>query len=68
MKKIVGLAIVAISFVACGSDNSKTAPESAPVTPGIENTNGNLPDTNTTMRLNSPLPVDSSNVRDSVNR
>jgi|GEM_PF-3296820 len=68
MKKIVGLVIVAAGFVACGSDNSKTAPESAPVTPGIENTNGNLPDTNTTIRLNGQTPVDSSNLRDSVPR
>jgi hypothetical protein len=55
-------------LTACGNDNAKTSTESAPVTPGIENTNGNIPDTSTTMRLNNPLPIDSSNLKDSVPR
>lgn len=69
MKRLL-FAIVAFAAFAC-SDDKKTdasSTESAPVTPGIENTNGNVPDTSTTIRLNQPMPVDSSKINDSSSR
>lgn len=72
MKKLFALLLVTATFAACGdnktSDSTTTGPESAPVTPGINNTSGNIPDTTKAIRLNQPLKVDSSSVRDSVPR
>jgi hypothetical protein len=61
MKKILSILFVAAFFASCGSgtDNEDTNVKSAPVTPGIDNVNGNIPDTTGTIRLNRPLPVDS---------
>lgn len=68
MKKLLYLSAIGF-MVSCGDDKSNTTEtESAPVTPGIDNTNGNLPDTSSTIPLNSTLPVDSSRINDSVPR
>lgn len=62
MKKTFFLLLTAGVLVACGNNEStdETSTKSAPVTPGIDNVNGNIPDTNETIRLNRPLPVDST--------
>jgi hypothetical protein len=62
MKKLLSLFLVTGLLVACGNNdtNEETNAASAPVTPGIDNVNGNIPDTTETMRLNGPLPVDST--------
>lgn len=67
MKKIISIAFLGVLFVACGNNTSKTeeGPMSAPVTPGIDNVNGNIPDTTETIRLNRPLPTDSTTGTDS---
>jgi hypothetical protein len=66
MKKVFSI-LALCAFAACGSDNTTSDAEtkSAPVTPGIENVNGNIPDTTDALRLNSPLPTDSI-TKDSV--
>ena len=60
MKKISSVLLVAGWLAACNGDDKTTETNSAPVTPGIDNVNGNLPDTSETIRLNRPLPVDST--------
>lgn len=60
MKKMFSILFVAVLFAACGNNNNdETSTQSAPVTPGIDNVNGNVPDTTETIRLNRPMPVDS---------
>ena len=62
MKKLCSILALCF-FAACGNSDSATSDadttKTAPATPGIENVNGNLPDTTDGLRLNSPLPVDS---------
>ena len=60
MKKIFSILLLAV-FFACNNDNTTTeeGTTTAPVTPGIDNVNGNIPDTTETIRLNRPLPTDS---------
>ncbi|HEV7330619.1 MAG TPA: hypothetical protein VGN63_06215 [Flavisolibacter sp.] len=60
MKKLLSIVLLA-GFFACNSDTTTTeeGTTSAPVTPGIDNVNGNVPDTSETIRLNRPLPTDS---------
>ena len=67
MKAILyGLFFTAL-FCACNGDKSADSSDvkSAPVTPGIDNVDGNIPDTTRTIRLNEPLPKDSTLVNDS---
>ena len=62
MKKLLSVLLIAGVLVACGSnntDNNDVEVESAPVTPGLDNVDGNIPDTTSTLRLNTPLPDDS---------
>jgi hypothetical protein len=62
MKKLLSVLIATVLLVACGNndtDNNDVEVESAPVTPGLDNVDGNVPDTNRTIRLNTPLPNDS---------
>ena len=61
MKKLFSLFLLAGIVTACGNDNTTNEAETtgAPVTPGIDNVNGNIPDTGEAVRLNQPLPVDS---------
>jgi hypothetical protein len=69
MKKMIACLLLAGFFAACNSDKttkSEADTKSAPVTPGIENVNGNIPDTTRAIRLNRPLPKDSSQVTDST--
>lgn len=52
-------------LLACNnSANETTSADStgAPVKPGIDNVNGNIPDTGSAIQLNEPLPKDSSNL------
>ncbi|HUC79637.1 MAG TPA: hypothetical protein VMR70_01925 [Flavisolibacter sp.] len=67
MKKLLCLAVVGF-ILSCGNDKSNESVESAPVTPGIENTDGNLPDSSNSIPLNRTLPVDSSHLNDSLPR
>ncbi len=62
MKKLFSIALLTGFLVACnsGTNKSETDTKSAPVTPGIDNVNGNIPDTTETIRLNRPMPVDST--------
>ena len=61
MKKLLSILLLAGLFTACNSDSTTTEGNgSAPVTPGIDNVNGNVPDTSETIRLNNPLPTDST--------
>ena len=63
MKKIFSILLLAGFFAACNSNNTTDAEEgatAAPTTPGIDNVNGNVPDTGETIRLNRPLPTDSA--------
>ena len=66
MKKVFSI-LALCAFAACGNDSttSDTETKSAPVTPGIENVNGNVPDTTSAIQLNKPLPIDSI-TKDSV--
>ncbi len=59
MKKLFSILLLAGIFTACNSDSTTEGNGAAPVTPGIDNVNGNVPDTSETIRLNNPLPTDS---------
>ena len=68
MKPIFSCLLFVSFFCACNGDhkeNSETDATSAPVTPGSDNVNGNVPDTTRAIRLNQPLPKDSTLVNDS---
>ncbi|RYZ45943.1 MAG: hypothetical protein EOO14_25140 [Chitinophagaceae bacterium] len=60
MKKLFSIFLLAGIFTACNSDSTTDGNGAAPVTPGIDNVNGNVPDTSETIRLNNPLPTDST--------
>jgi hypothetical protein len=69
MKKFFSSLILIGVFIACNSDKkTEAATEAAPVTPGIDNVNGNIPDTSESIRLNQPLPKDSASAADSSRR
>lgn len=65
MKKLLSILLVTGLLTACGNgdadnnDAKDVEVQSAPITPGIDNVNGNIPDTGETIRLNRPLPKDS---------
>jgi hypothetical protein len=63
MKKIAFLFSVAAMVTACGNDNTTEAENpgtrATPVAPGVDNVQGNIPDTTGGIRLNRTLPVDS---------
>lgn len=67
MKAMITGLLLASLLMACGNEKTtdSTEVESAPVTPGVDNVNGNVPDTTAGIRLNSPMPKDSSLVNDS---
>ncbi len=68
MKKFISLLLFLNFAVACNnSSTTKVSPDSggAGNTPGIDNVNGNIPDTDAGIKLNKPLPKDSSGVLDS---
>ncbi len=66
MKKL--LAITSIFFFACNNSADSTKSADPGTSGGTENVNGNIPDTNSGLILNQPLPIDSSHLRDSANR
>ena len=66
MKKL--FIITTIFFFACNNNADTTKSTDPGTSGGTENVNGNIPDTNSGLILNQPLPVDSSNLRDSTNR
>ena len=67
MKAILYGLFLTVFFCACNGDQSTESSDvkSAPVTPGIDNVDGNIPDTTRAIRLNEPLPKDSTLVNDS---
>jgi hypothetical protein len=68
MKKLIYLAVISFAL-SCGNEKSDaTKTEAPPVSPGIENTDGNIPDSTNSINLNQKLPVDSSGLRDSTPR
>lgn len=69
MKKSVSLLLFLNFVIACNnSSSSSVSPDSSGAgnTPGIDNVNGNVPDTDAGIKLNKPLPKDSSRLDDSV--
>ncbi|RYZ19976.1 MAG: hypothetical protein EOO10_23730 [Chitinophagaceae bacterium] len=66
MKKVLFSLLVIVTFAACGNDQTTESNEAAPVTPGADNVNGNIPDTTDAIRLNQSSPKDSSNIKDST--
>lgn len=69
MKKLFSLVFLCV-VLACNnsSESSRSADSIGTTTTGAENVNGNIPDTNSGIQLNQPLPVDSSKLRDSSRR
>lgn len=65
MSRLSYLLFSGFILLACNnSANEITSADStaAPVTPGIDNVNGNIPDTGSAIHLNEPLPKDSSKI------
>ena len=58
---------IAVAFLlnACGSGHENDE-HASPNVPGVQNVNGNIPDTNNTIQLNSRQTVDSIKASDSV--
>ena len=69
MKKFLSVLLFLNLAFACNNSSrtTKISPDSggAGNTPGIDNVNGNIPDTDAAIKLNKPLPKDSSGVLDS---
>jgi hypothetical protein len=68
IKVIAGFGIMIL--LSC-SNKSKTSPtnEGAPNTPNVENVNGNMPDTSSSVNLaNPPKTQDSSRLKDSTKK
>ena len=59
---------IAAAFLlnACGPGNQENDEHASPNVPGVQNVNGNIPDTNNTIQLNSRQTVDSIKASDSV--
>jgi len=57
--------VIAAFLVSCNDSEKNTGPASAPVTPGIENVNGNIPDTTNSISLDNS---DTTSRRDSLPR
>lgn len=73
MKKFVSVLLLTGLLAACGNnntDNNDVDVQSAPVSPGFDNVDGNIPDTAETIQLNKPLPQDSftGTAADTLNR
>lgn len=66
MKNILFASFITLLVTACSNDKTTESNESAPVTPGADNVNGNIQDTSNSIRLNQPLPKDSSGMNDST--
>ncbi len=72
MKTVFLLILISVLFACNNSGNTTTkiSPDSGGSgnTPGIENVNGNIPDTSAGIKLNKPLPKDSSRLNDSTHQ
>lgn len=66
MKKILFVFLVIGVVAACNNNKTTESNESSPVTPGADNVNGNILDTNNTIQLNQTPPKDSSGINDST--
>ena len=66
MKKVVLSMLIAGIVLACNDEKKTESNGSAPVAPGADNVNGNIPDTTDAVRLNQSMPKDSSLTRDST--
>ena len=53
---------------ACGNKTEPSTTEETPKPANVENVNGNIPDTTNSVTLNNPMPVDSSKLKDSLDR
>ena len=66
--KNLGLLVwIAAAFLlnACGSGQENDE-HASPNVPGVQNVNGNIPDTNNTIELDGRQSIDSTNASDSV--
>jgi hypothetical protein len=63
-------AMAAVMLIAAGCGSGQTEPDvpAAPNRPAIENVNGNIPDTSNSMNPDASLPVDSSRIKDSLEK
>jgi acid phosphatase class B len=71
MKKLFASVIAICFFISCNNSGDATASAdsaAAPSTTNVENVNGNVADTTSGMTLNQSLPIDSSRLKDSLNR
>ena len=65
--------IIYASFIvllaACNNSSTTTTTEEAtPNQTGVQNVNGNMPDTNNSVNQNGTVPIDSSRVKDTMKR
>ena len=67
MKKMVICSLALVLFISC-NNSSGTNEEPTPTPTNVQNVNGNIPDTSSGSNLNGTMPVDSSKLKDSVNR
>jgi uncharacterized lipoprotein YajG len=66
MKKILYYLIIPFVMAACNND--KETVESAPNTPNVQNVNGNMPDTGSSISLDNSQSQDSTRTGDSLQR
>ena len=65
MKKLFSLLVIGFLF-SCGNGKTDANKTESPVTPPVDNVNGNIPDSTNSINLNQPLPIDSSHLNDST--
>ena len=71
MKNLFFLMLMAGLACSCGNNNQKEGTNTDSTVnnqTNVENVNGNVPDTTNSVNLNNPMPVDSSNLKDSLRR
>ena len=69
MKSSVLLMLLFFAIACNNSGEAHHAADSTNVqTGGADNVNGNIPDTTSGLKLNQPLPVDSSTAKDSTRK
>lgn len=69
MKNFIFLFLVSgLVCIGCGNDTSQDEDTASPNTPGVQNVNGNLPDTSNAVTLEQPARTDSSAKTDTLRR
>jgi hypothetical protein len=66
MKKFMAFSALVCMLAAC--NNSSTTTEEPANPTNVQNVNGNIPDTSGGSVLNTPQPIDSSRLKDSLHR